>query len=95
MTKDPRMTTATDADIDAKRALYNGFGNTYTIAVEFAVTPFIVGLIGYLIDRSLGTGRVFMIGLGALAAVGMLLRTWYRYVATMREEEAKAPWAKR
>jgi hypothetical protein len=82
-------------DQNDKRDLYNGFGDGLARAFEYAVTPAIFGVLGYFLDRAIGTFPVFTIGLALLCVVGMFLRTWYEYDATMREHEARSPWAPR
>lgn len=80
---------------EERRKLYNGFGETFSRAIEFVATPFLFGLFGLFLDGRLGTGRVFTVLLAALALVGMFLRFWYRYVEDMKSEEATAPWRQR
>jgi len=75
-----------------RRELYNGFGNTLAIAMEFAVGPVIFGALGWFLDQWLGWFPVLTIALGILGVVGSFLRMWYRYDAEMREKEAGAIW---
>jgi F0F1-type ATP synthase assembly protein I len=81
-------------DLNDKRDLYNGFGDGLARAFEYAVTPAIFGFLGYLLDRAIGTVPVFTIILALLCVVGMFLKTWYAYDATMRAHEAASPWAR-
>jgi F0F1-type ATP synthase assembly protein I len=81
-------------DNNDKRDLYNGFGDGLALAFEFAVTPAIFGVLGYLLDRAVGTIPVFTILLALLCIVGMFVKVWYSYDASMREHEAKAPWGR-
>ena len=76
----PRSWT-TVFDLSAKRELNNGFGNALSTAVELAVTPAVMALIGWQIDRWLGTFPafflflfVFTIGYVVLEAVHGLQR---------------------
>jgi len=80
-------------DINDKRDLYNGFGDGLARAFEYAVTPAIFGFLGYLLDRAIGTMPIFTIVLALLCVVGMFLKTWYAYDASMKAHEARAPWA--
>jgi hypothetical protein len=80
-------------DQNDKRDLYNGFGDGLARAFEYAVTPAIFGFLGYLLDRAIGTVPVFTIILALLCVVGMFLKTWYAYDATMKAHEAAGPWA--
>jgi len=83
-----------DVDQSEKRDFYNGFGDGLARAFEFAVTPAIFGFLGYLLDHAVGTVPLFTIALSLLCVVGMFLKTWYTYDLSMREQEAKAPWAR-
>jgi F0F1-type ATP synthase assembly protein I len=78
-----------------KRGLYNGFGDGLAQAFEFAVTPAIFGVIGYFIDRAIGTVPVFTIILALLCIVGIFVKTWYVYDAEMKAHEEASPWASR
>ena len=78
-----------------KRDLYNGFGDGLAQAFEFAVTPAIFGVLGYILDRAIGTVPVFTIILALLCVVGMFLKTWYVYDAAMKAHEDSSPWAPR
>ena len=81
-------------DQNPKRDLYNGFGDGLALAFEFAVTPAIFGVLGYLLDRAIGTVPVFTIIFALLCVVGMFVRIWYTYDASMRAHEARAPWGR-
>ncbi len=43
------------------RELKQGFGDAFAAAFELAVTPAIFGVLGWLLDRTLGTTPVFTI----------------------------------
>lgn len=73
--------------------LYRGYGDGLAKAFEFALTPAIVGAMGYGLDRLFGIVPVLTIVFFLLAVIGMFARTWYTYEARMREEDAAAPWA--
>ena len=81
-------------DQNDKRDLYNGFGDGLALAFEFAVTPAIFGVLGYLLDRAIGTVPVFTIIFALLCVVGMFVKVWYSYDASMRAHEARAPWGR-
>ena len=72
----------------------NGFGDGLAKAFELVLTPAILGLAGFGLDRWLGVTPLFTIvlTLWALAVVGYL--TWYRYEAEMRRLEEGAAWAR-
>jgi F0F1-type ATP synthase assembly protein I len=84
-----------DVEQNDKRGLYNGFGDGLAQAFEFAVTPAIFGVLGYLLDRALGTVPIFTIILALLCVIGIFLKTWYVYDAAMKVHEEEAPWARR
>jgi F0F1-type ATP synthase assembly protein I len=84
-----------DVEQNDKRGLYNGFGDGLAQAFEFAVTPAIFGVIGYFIDRAIGTVPLFTIILALLCIVGIFLKTWYVYDAAMKAHEEESPWASR
>jgi F0F1-type ATP synthase assembly protein I len=81
-------------DHNDKRDLYSGFGDGLALAFEFAVTPAIFGGLGYLFDRAVGTLPVFTIIFVLFCIVGMFVKIWYSYDASMREHEANAPWGR-
>lgn len=83
------------AALTQRRQLYQGFGDTLAVAFELAFTPVIVGLMGYGLDRWLGTLPIFTIVLVLIAVVGLSARMWYGYDARMRVHEANGPWARR
>ena len=72
----------------------NGFGDGFTRAIEFVLTPCLLAWLGWFIDRWAGTSPVFTVLLAAFGITGMFARTWYVYVEAMKLEEAKAPWRK-
>lgn len=78
-----------------QEAMYNGFGNALSRAIEFVAVPLMLGWFGHVLDGHFGTGALLTIVLGVVGVVGVSLSSWYRYVAAMEAEEAKAPWAKR
>jgi hypothetical protein len=80
---------------EERRKLYNGFGDTFSRAIEFVATPAVFGFLGHLLDLRINSGNAFAILLASLALVGVFLRFWYAYVEDMKREEANAPWRKR
>ena len=80
--------------IEERRKLYTGFGDTFSRAVEFVVTPAIFGFVGHLVDGWADTDPLFMLGLGIFAVVGMFLRFLLNYSQAMDAEQAKGPWTK-
>jgi F0F1-type ATP synthase assembly protein I len=78
-----------------KRELYNGFGGAFSLAFEIALTPMVFALMGWVLDRWLGTGRLFMLGLLVFGIVGVLVKAYYAYTQRMLKEEAAGPWGRR
>ena len=73
--------------------LYNGAGEGLSRAFELAVTPAILGGIGYMLDRWLGLLPVLTIVFFLLGVFGVAARMYYGYDARMKEHEAAGPWA--
>ena len=67
------------ADLRARRHLYNGFGDTLARAFELVLAPVILASLGHLIDRRVGTGYAFAIGLGVFGVVGTFAKMWLQY----------------
>jgi F0F1-type ATP synthase assembly protein I len=79
-------------DLQAKRELNNGFGDTLARAFEFAVTPLLFGFIGHLLDRWLGTSPVLLIVFALLAVAGMSVKLYYGYAADLAAQSKGRPW---
>ena len=56
---------------------------------ELALTPALFGLVGYGIDRLLGTIPVVTIVLAVFAFVGVAVRIWFGYDAAMKIEQER------
>jgi F0F1-type ATP synthase assembly protein I len=74
-------------DLSAKRELNNGFGNALNSAVELAVTPALLALIGWQIDRWLGTTPLFLLLLFAFTMGYVAWKQFAAYDTTMRRQE--------
>ena len=75
-------------DLQQRRELNNGFGDSLARAFELAVTPAIFGFLGHLLDGKLGTSPLFLL-LFALISFGYLAwKSWGSYERRMREHEA-------
>ena len=76
-------------DQELRRELNTGFGDSLAKAVELVTTPAIFGLLGWLLDRKLGTAPLFLL-LFALGTFGYLAwKTWGTYERRMQEHEAR------
>lgn len=73
--------------------LYNGAGEGMSRAFELAVTPAILGGMGYLLDRWLGLLPVLTIVFFLVAMVGVMARMYYAYDAKMKDHDVTGPWA--
>ena len=73
--------------------LYNGAGEGMSRAFELALTPAIIGGLGYVLDRWLGLLPVFTIIFFLVAMAGLVARIYYSYDAQMKDHEAASPWA--
>ena len=74
-------------DLSAKRELNNGFGNALNSAVELAVTPALLALLGWQIDRWLGTSPLFLLVLFAFTMTYVAWKQFRAYDTTMRRQE--------
>jgi F0F1-type ATP synthase assembly protein I len=82
-------------DFKGRQELYNGFGDTMVRGVEFAVTLVLFAGMGYVLDRVLGLLPVFTIVFFVLGVIGLGVRSYYAYEATMQALDADSPWARR
>lgn len=69
---------------------YQGLGEGFSTAFEFAVTPCVFAGIGYGVDKLAGTSPWFTIALTIFAVVGTTIKTWYVYNAQMAVEAEMA-----
>jgi Putative F0F1-ATPase subunit Ca2+/Mg2+ transporter len=83
----------TRAAVAPQSELYNGAGEGLSRAFELALTPAIIGGLGYLLDRWLGLLPVLTIVFFLVAMAGLMARMYYSYDARMKEHDAAAPWA--
>ena len=84
----------TRAAVPPQGELYNGAGEGLSRAFELALTPAIVGGLGYLLDRWLGLLPVFTIIFFLVGMAGVVARMYYGYDLKMKEHEAAGPWAR-
>jgi F0F1-type ATP synthase assembly protein I len=77
-----------------RRELNKGLGDGFTRAFELVLAPTVFAIIGFLVDRSLGTLPVFTVVLTVFALVGVAVKTYYVYSDQMRQHEEGQPWAK-
>jgi Flp pilus assembly protein TadB len=77
-----------------KGDVQNGFGDGLAKAFELVLTPAILGLAGFGLDRWLGLTPLFTIVLTLWALAVVSYMTWFRYEAEMRRMEEGAVWAR-
>ena len=73
-------------DLSAKRELNKGFSDALNAAVELAVTPAVLALIGWQIDRWLGTSPVFLIALFVFTLSYVAWKHFVLYSSQMDQE---------
>ena len=66
-----------------------------TGSYELVLSPVLFALLGYLIDRWLGTVPVFTVIFAVVALLGVTVKIYFAYKHEMEEHEANGPWAKR
>ncbi len=69
--------------------------NRSTGSYELVVSPLILALIGYGLDRWLGTLPLFTILFAVVGLVGACIKIYYGYTSEMDQHDAEGPWAKR
>lgn len=72
-----------------------GYNDGLTQALTFVVAPLLLGLIGFGIDRWLGTRPVFMLALGCLGVAGTFVTAFYEYQARCARDDEGKPWSRR
>ena len=78
-----------------RAATQQGFNDALTQALTFVVAPVLLGLLGFAIDRWLGTGPVFMLALASLGVVATFVTAYYEYQARCAREDEGKPWSRR
>ena len=77
-----------------RQATWQGFSDALAMSVEFVAVPLLFALLGFGVDRWLGTSPVLAIVLGLVGLVGVVLRTYYWYQASMSREQEGKPWTR-
>lgn len=74
-------------NLQDKRELNTGFGDALARAFELVVTPGVFALLGWLLDRKLGTTPIFAF-VFFFAVLGYVIwKMWTGYVADMERHE--------
>ena len=74
-------------NLQEKRELNTGFGDALARAFELVVTPGVFALLGWLIDRQLGTTPVFAFVFFFLVLGYVVWKLWMGYEADMQRHE--------
>jgi F0F1-type ATP synthase assembly protein I len=64
-------------------------------ALSLVVGPVLFAFLGWVLDRALGTGPLFLIGFGIFGFLCAVTALYFRYNAAMAREEADKPWNRR
>jgi F0F1-type ATP synthase assembly protein I len=51
--------------------------------------------VGWLLDRALGTGPLFVVVLGSFGFLGAVVALYFRYQAAVARDEEGKPWNRR
>jgi F0F1-type ATP synthase assembly protein I len=78
-------------DVSQGRELTNGMHRS-TGSFELVLGPLLMAVIGFFLDRWLGTGPWLTIALAVLGLAGVCVNLYYGYRNEMDEHEANAPW---
>jgi len=62
---------------------------------ELVVSPLLFALIGYGLDRWIGTTPWITVIFAIIGLAGAVVKIYYGYEVEMRQHEAEGPWAKR
>lgn len=73
-----------------RRELQRGLDDGLSKAFELALTPAVLGVAGWLVDRELGVTPLFTLVAFFVGVIGTSVALWYRYDATMRVQERAA-----
>lgn len=69
-----------------------GYGNAMGRGFELTLTLVVIGGIGWLVDRLVGTSPIFTLTFALLGFAGIATKLWLGYDLEMREHEEGAIW---
>ena len=78
-----------------KRAIPTAENDALAHAGAMVLFPLLLGLLGVVIDRALGTQWVFTALLATLGVIGSFASAYYRYEARMAQHDEGKPWTRR
>ena len=76
-------------NLQEKRELNTGFGDALARAVELVVTPGIFALLGWLLDRRLGTTPIVAFVFFFVVLGYVVWKMWTGYAADMQRHERR------
>lgn len=80
-------------DASQRRELTQQMHRT-TGGYELALSPVLLALVGFGLDKILGTLPVLTIVFAVLGLVGAVTKIYYQYRSEMEQHEASGPWAR-
>jgi len=80
-------------NVSQRRELTQQMGRT-TGGYELVFSPLLLALVGFGIDKLLGTLPLFTIVFAVLGLVGAVTKIVYTYNSEMEQHEASGPWVK-
>jgi len=78
-----------------RKAVPTADNDAFAHAGAMVLFPVVLGLIGVVIDRALGTHWVFTALLATLGVIGSFASAYYRYEARMAQHDEGKPWTRR
>ncbi len=78
-------------DVSQGRELSDGMHRS-TGSFELVLSPLLLGLVGLVLDRWLGTTPLLIVILAFVGLVGASVNLYFGYKHQMDEHEANAPW---
>lgn len=79
----------------ATQAAGHRFNDGLSQALSLVFGPVLFGFLGWLLDRALGTGPVFLLAFGIFGFLGAVVALYYRYKDAIEQQEADKPWNRR
>jgi positive regulator of sigma E activity len=78
-----------------RRAVPTAENDAFAHAGAMVLFPLLLGLLGVVIDRAVGTQWVFTVLLATLGVIGSFASAYYRYEARMAQHDEGKPWTRR
>jgi hypothetical protein len=78
-----------------KREVPTAENDAFAHAGAMVLFPVVLGFVGVVIDRALGTHWVFTALLATLGVIGSFASAYYRYEARMAQHDEGKPWTRR